>query len=66
MESFLRAMIATAFVAGAAGVVIWVGSRDRDTSWYPWPPTSIVRLLLWVAIAAAALALLTWMFGTVI
>ena len=65
VEPFLQAVIATAFVAGAAGVVTWVGSQDRETSWYPWPPTSFVRQLLCVAIVAAALAVLTWMFATV-
>ena len=57
-------MIATAFVAAGVGVVVWVGTRDRGTTWYPWPPASVARLLLSIAVAAAALALLAWMFDT--
>jgi hypothetical protein len=48
-----------------AGVLLWVGDRDADTSWYPWPSRHAATRLLTVAAGAAALAIVTWIFTTV-
>jgi hypothetical protein len=61
---FLRAMVATAFIAGGAGTLLWIGKRDRDTSWYPWPSLTVATRLLSTAAIAAALALVAWIFAT--
>lgn len=53
-------MIATAFIAGGAGGLIWVGSRDTSTSWYPWPSRTAAESLLIVAAAATGLAFVAW------
>jgi hypothetical protein len=64
VQAFLAAMIATAFIAGGAGGLIWVGNRDTSTSWYPWPSRTAATRLLTVAATAAGLALVTWIFTT--
>jgi hypothetical protein len=62
VQALLAAMIATAFIAGGAGGLIWVGNRDTGTSWYPWPPRTAATRLLIVAAAAAGLAFVVWVF----
>ncbi len=58
-------MIATAFIAGGAGGLIWVGNSDADTSWYPWPSRTAATSLLTIAAGAGGLALVAWIFTTV-
>jgi hypothetical protein len=62
VQALLAAMIATAFIAGGAGGLIWVGNRDTSTSWYPWPSRTAATRLLIVAAAATGLAFVAWIF----
>lgn len=62
MQVFLQAMVATAFIAGGTGMILWLGHHDGDTSWYPWPSLRIARGLLSIAAVAAALAFVAGVF----
>jgi hypothetical protein len=62
VEILLQALLAVAFIAGGAGLVVWVGNRDQGVSWYPWPSATVAARMLALAASTAALALVVWVF----